>query len=100
MTNVTVARDGAVATVILPGPALSLVVKESLLESLRAVAADDAGRAVVLSGPGRAFCVAQYLAEHADALDRDPATALDTVQQHYNPIVTTLTTMPKPVVAG
>jgi 2-(1,2-epoxy-1,2-dihydrophenyl)acetyl-CoA isomerase len=100
MTNVTVARDGAVATVILPGPALSLAVKESLLSSLQAVAADDAVRAVVLTGNGRAFCVGQDLAEHADALDRDPATALDTVQEHYNPIVTTLTTMPKPVVAG
>ena len=31
----TVARDGAVATVMLPGPALSLAVKESLLEALR-----------------------------------------------------------------
>ena len=96
----TVARDGAVATVILPGPALSLAVKESLLEALRSVAADDAVRAVVLTGTGRAFCVGQDLAEHADALDRDPATALDTVQEHYNPIVTTLATMPKPVVAG
>jgi 2-(1,2-epoxy-1,2-dihydrophenyl)acetyl-CoA isomerase len=100
MTNVTVSRDGAVATVILPGPALSLAVKESLLEALRSVAADDAVRAVVLTGSGRAFCVGQDLAEHADALDRDAATALDTVQEHYNPIVTTLATMPKPVVAG
>jgi 2-(1,2-epoxy-1,2-dihydrophenyl)acetyl-CoA isomerase len=100
MTNVTVARDGAVATVILPGPALSLAVKESLLESLLAVAADDAVRAVVLTGSGRAFCVGQDLAEHAGALERDPATALDTVQDHYNPIVSTLTTMPKPIVAG
>src|ERR1700685_1100570 len=100
MTNVTVSRDGAVATVILPGPALSLAVKESLLEALRSVAADDAVRAVVLTGTGRAFCVGQDLAEHADAVDRDAATALDTVQEHYNPIVTTLATMPKPVVAG
>jgi 2-(1,2-epoxy-1,2-dihydrophenyl)acetyl-CoA isomerase len=100
MTNVTVERDGAVATVILPGPALSQAVKESLLSSLQAVAADDGVRAVVLTGTGRAFCVGQDLAEHAGALDRDPATALDTVQEHYNPIVTTLTTMPKPVVAG
>jgi 2-(1,2-epoxy-1,2-dihydrophenyl)acetyl-CoA isomerase len=100
MTNVTVARDGAVATVVLPGPALSQAVKESLLESLRAVAADDAVRAVVLTGSGRAFCVGQDLAEHAGALERDAATALDTVQEHYNPIVTTLTTMPKPIVAG
>ena len=96
----TVSRDGAVATVILPGPALSLAVKESLLEALQEVAADDGVRAVVLTGNGRAFCVGQDLAEHAVALERDAATALDTVQEHYNPIVTTLTTMPKPVVAG
>jgi 2-(1,2-epoxy-1,2-dihydrophenyl)acetyl-CoA isomerase len=100
MTNVTVERDGAVATVTLPGPALSLAVKESLLSSLQAVAADDGVRAVVLTGSGRAFCVGQDLAEHAVALDGDAATALNTVQEHYNPIVTTLTTMPKPVVAG
>ena len=55
---------------------------------------------MVLTGSGRAFCVGQDLAEHAVALDRDASTALDTVQEHYNPIVTTLTTMPKPVVAA
>jgi 2-(1,2-epoxy-1,2-dihydrophenyl)acetyl-CoA isomerase len=100
MTSVTVERDGAVASVILPSPALGLAVKEGLLESLLAVAADDQVRAVVLTGTGRAFCVGQDLAEHAAALGKDPATSLDTVQEHYNPIVTALTTMPKPVVAG
>jgi 2-(1,2-epoxy-1,2-dihydrophenyl)acetyl-CoA isomerase len=100
MTSVTIEREGAVASVILPGPALSLAVKEGLLESLLAVAADDQVRAVVLAGTGRAFCVGQDLAEHAAALDKDPATALDTVQQHYNPIVTALTTMAKPAVAA
>ncbi|MGH3212654.1 MAG: enoyl-CoA hydratase/isomerase family protein [Trebonia sp.] len=100
MTSVTVERDGAVASVILPGPALSLAVKEGLLSSLRSVADDESVRAVMLTGTGRAFCVGQDLAEHAAALDKDPATALDTVREHYNPIVTALTTMPKPVIAG
>jgi 2-(1,2-epoxy-1,2-dihydrophenyl)acetyl-CoA isomerase len=100
MTTVSVELDGAVATVVLPGPALSLAVKEGLLESLAAVAADEQVRAVVLTGTGRAFCVGQDLAEHAAALDKDSATALDTVREHYNPIVTELTTMPKPVIAG
>jgi 2-(1,2-epoxy-1,2-dihydrophenyl)acetyl-CoA isomerase len=100
MTSVTVEREGAVAAVVLPGPALSLAVKEGLLESLRAVADDESVRAVVLTGTGKAFCVGQDLAEHAAALEKDPATSLDTVTEHYNPIVTALTTMPKPVVAG
>jgi 2-(1,2-epoxy-1,2-dihydrophenyl)acetyl-CoA isomerase len=100
MTNVTVERDGAVATVTLPGPALSLAVKESLLAALTEVAADASVRAVVLTGSGRAFCVGQDLAEHAAALDADASSALNTVQEHYNPIVTTITSMPKPVIAG
>src|SRR5690349_17704670 len=100
MTSMTVERDGAVASVVLPGPALSLAVKEGLLSSLRAVADDESVRAVVLTGTGKAFCVGQDLAEHAAALEKDPATSLDTVTEHYNPIVTALTTMPKPVVAA
>jgi 2-(1,2-epoxy-1,2-dihydrophenyl)acetyl-CoA isomerase len=100
MTTVTVERDGAVASVILPGPALNLAVKEGLLKALRDVAEDDQVRAVVFGGTGRAFCVGQDLAEHAAALGQGRATALNTVAEHYNPIVTTLTTMPKPVVAA
>jgi 2-(1,2-epoxy-1,2-dihydrophenyl)acetyl-CoA isomerase len=100
MTTVTVERDGAVAAVVLPGPALNLAVKESLLKALRDVAADDRVRAVVFGGTGRSFCVGQDLAEHAAALERDAATALDTVAEHYNPVVTLLLTMPKPVVAA
>ena len=100
MTSVTVERDGAVASVILPGPALSVAVKEGLLSSLRAAADDESVRAVMLTGTGRAFCVGQDLAEHAAALGQDPATALETVREHYNPIVTMLTTMAKPVVAA
>ncbi len=100
MTDVSIERDGAVATVVLPGPALNLAVKEGLRDALHAVAADERVRAVVLTGTGRAFCVGQDLAEHAAALDDDPATALYTVERHYNPIATTLMTMPKPVVAA
>lgn len=100
MSSVTVERDGAVASVILPRPALSVAVKDGLLESVRAVAADESVRAVVLTGTGRAFCVGQDLVEHAAALTKDLAKALDTVYEHYNPLVTMLTTMPKPVIAA
>lgn len=100
MGSVTIEREGAVASVVLPGPALSLAVKESLLSELLSAAGDDQVRAVVLAGSGRAFCVGQDLAEHAAALDKDPAAALDTVREHYNPVITALATMPKPVVAA
>lgn len=57
-------------------------------------------RAVVLTGTGKAFCVGQDLAEHAEALRADPDTTFATVHEHYNPIVTLLATMPKPVIAA
>ncbi|WP_027936594.1 enoyl-CoA hydratase/isomerase family protein [Amycolatopsis sp. ATCC 39116] len=97
---VSVSREGAVATVTMLRPALTGELKTELRDALELVASDETVRAVVLTGAGRAFCVGQDLAEHADALRADPATAFATIDDHYNPIVTTLATMPKPVVAA
>ncbi|MGZ8745359.1 MAG: enoyl-CoA hydratase/isomerase family protein [Nocardioides sp.] len=97
-------RDG-VATVTLNRPevmnSLDIATKDALLEALRSVATDEAVRCVVLTGSGRAFCVGQDLKEHVGLLESGTSDALfTTVDQHYNPIVTLLTTMPKPVVAA
>ena len=100
MTGVTIEWDGAVATIVLPGPALNRAVKQDLRELTRALAEDENARAVVLAGTGRHFCVGQDLAEHAAGLAGDPATSMNTVDADYNPIVTALATMPKPVVAA
>lgn len=93
---------GGVATITLQRPsaanALDRKLKESLLASLRVVASDTEVRAVLLAGSGKAFCVGQDLAEHAQALEADPHRALDTVRDHYNPIIDLLSSMPKPVV--
>ena len=95
---------GSVATVTLDRPegmnALTAAVRVALLEVLRGVADDPAVRAVVLTGSGRAFCVGPDLREHGALLaDADPAP-LSTVREHYNPTVTLLMTMGKPVVAA
>jgi 2-(1,2-epoxy-1,2-dihydrophenyl)acetyl-CoA isomerase len=100
MTGLTIEWDGAVATIVLPGPALNRAVKQDLRELTRTLADDENARAVVLAGTGRHFCVGQDLAEHAAALAADPATSMDTVDADYNPIITALATMPKPVVAA
>lgn len=99
-----VERRGAVAEVTLHRPdrgnALSAALKDALVAALAEVAADDSVRAVLLAGAGPAFCVGQDLGEAAAALERDPATAAETVERHYNPITRSLATMPKPVVAA
>jgi 2-(1,2-epoxy-1,2-dihydrophenyl)acetyl-CoA isomerase len=74
--------------------------KAELLTALRRSASDDAVRAVVLTGAGRAFCAGQDLKEHVALLRAGDPAPLTTVVEHYNPIVQTITGMPKPVIAA
>ncbi|TVL93988.1 enoyl-CoA hydratase/isomerase family protein [Streptomyces sp. SAJ15] len=100
--------DG-LATITLNRPdamnALNTEVKEALRDTLRQAAEDPAVRAVLLTGTGRAFCVGQDLKEHIGLLAEDrerggEGRTMRTVGEHYNPIVTAIATMPKPVVAA
>jgi 2-(1,2-epoxy-1,2-dihydrophenyl)acetyl-CoA isomerase len=97
-------RSHGVTTLTLNRPdslnSLDLALKEALREALTEVAVDAACRAVVLGGAGRAFCVGQDLREHVDTLGRGDLDPLATVRDHYNPVVTLLAEMPKPVVAA
>lgn len=96
-------RDG-VATIRLNRPeamnSLDLATKEALLAAVRAVAEDDGVRCVVLTGSGRAFCVGQDLKEHIGGLETPGSSLGDTVTEHYNPTVSLLATMAKPVIAA
>src|SRR4051794_21859469 len=94
-----------VATVTLNRPdamnSLDIATKEALLAVLRQVADDSAIRCMVLTGSGRAFCVGQDLKEHIQILGSGSTDVLfRTVDKHYNPIVTTLVGMEKPVIAA
>ena len=96
--------DG-IATVTLNRPdamnSLDIATKVLLLEIVRTVAEDAAVRCVVLTGTGRAFCTGQDLKEHVQLLESGGSEQLfSTVEDHYNPIVTALAEMPKPVVAA
>ncbi len=96
--------DG-VATLTMNRPeamnSLDRALKLALLDAVTAAAEDPAVRCVVLTGTGRAFCVGQDLKEHVQTL-RSPRRdeLFGTVEEHYNPLVTALMTMPKPVVAA
>jgi 2-(1,2-epoxy-1,2-dihydrophenyl)acetyl-CoA isomerase len=96
--------DG-VATITLNRPdsmnSLDVSTKIALLAALQGAAEDASVRCVVLTGTGRGFCVGQDLKEHVEVLaTRGPDQVLSTVAEHYNPIVTLVATMPKPVVAA
>jgi 2-(1,2-epoxy-1,2-dihydrophenyl)acetyl-CoA isomerase len=101
--TVRYAVDGPVAGITLNRPqarnALNAETKAALLAAARDASADDRVRAVIVTGAGAAFCSGQDLREHADALG-DGADPLGTVRAHYNPIITAITTMPKPVIAA
>ncbi|SEC56611.1 enoyl-CoA hydratase/isomerase family protein [Streptomyces sp. TLI_105] len=101
-------RDG-LATITLNRPeamnAMNVATKVALRDAAETAAADPAVRAVLLTAAGdRAFCVGQDLKEHVGLLtaDQESGTSetMNTVRDHYNPIVRALTGMRKPVVAG
>ncbi|MBF6246641.1 enoyl-CoA hydratase/isomerase family protein [Nocardia elegans] len=80
--------------------ALDLATKNDLLAAVTRIAADETVRAVLLTAEGKNFCVGQDLGEHVDALRADPATAMDTVGAHYNPLLRALADLPVPVVVA
>ena len=94
----------AVATVTLNRPegmnSLTVEAKVALNEAVSAVSADKRVRALVLTGTGRAFCVGQDLKEHAALLEAGDPAPLSTVTEHYNPLVTTLASLPFPTIAA
>jgi 2-(1,2-epoxy-1,2-dihydrophenyl)acetyl-CoA isomerase len=69
-------------------------------EELRSALADAAeARVVVLTGAGRAFCAGQDLNERSVAAGDRPVDLGGTVETGWNPLITTLTSMPQPVIA-
>jgi 2-(1,2-epoxy-1,2-dihydrophenyl)acetyl-CoA isomerase len=96
--------DG-VATIRLNRPdamnSLDIATKELLRETVQHAAKDPEARCVVLTGTGRAFCTGQDLKEHIALLESGSSGELfTTVERHFNPTVTALASMEKPVIAA
>src|SRR6185295_15068887 len=91
----------AIATITLDRPdalnALTIPMKTELLAAFGAVARDRAVRAVVLTGAGRAFCAGQDLKER---LEPDAAPLAVEVRERYNPIITAMWRLDKPIVGA
>lgn len=105
MSDVLLTEDsGGVRKLTLNRPesfnALNVELKLALTAALREAAADDDVRAVVLAGAGRSFCAGQDLKEHIALLEAEDPSPLRTVEEHYNPIIRAVVTMPKPVISA
>jgi 2-(1,2-epoxy-1,2-dihydrophenyl)acetyl-CoA isomerase len=101
---VTYAVSDGVATITLNRPdamnSLNIATKEALRDAVVRAAEDESVRCVVLTGTGRAFCVGQDLKEHIELLEHGSDELFRTVPEHYNPTVTALAMMNKPVIAA
>ncbi|NYH80089.1 2-(1,2-epoxy-1,2-dihydrophenyl)acetyl-CoA isomerase [Actinopolyspora biskrensis] len=105
MTEVLLTEDtNGVRRITLNRPdaynSLTTELKLRLIEALREAATADSVRAVVLTGSGKAFCAGQDLKEHVSQLDSNDPTPLRTVEDHYNPLIRAVTTLPKPIIAA
>ena len=101
MADLRIETADGVATVTLDRPdalnALTVPLKEGLVEAFLAFATDDAVRAVVLTGAGRAFCAGQDLHER---LGPDALPLADEIRARYNPLIRAMRALPKPIVAA
>jgi len=97
---ISVVTEQGVSTLTLNRPdvlnAFNRPMARELQEALAAAAADSTVRAVLLTGAGRGFCAGQDLGE-AIAAKLDLG---DIVRTSYNPIVTAIREMEKPVVCA
>src|ERR671930_1186794 len=107
MPTVNLHRDGAAATIELDRPealnAWNRALGDELLDAVRAVAEDDGVRAVVITGAGRAFSSGADLRDLSGRQERTPDGHIDVrrvLNERYHPIITTIRTMPKPVLAA
>lgn len=103
--TVIIEQTGAIATISLNRPdALNAFDRELAMRldaAVRTVERDVAVRAVILTGAGRAFSAGQDVRELAkETAEHGPKAVGDQLRERFNPIVTRLRTMEKPVIAA
>ncbi len=75
--------------------ALNDAITYELQDAFRLVARDKEARVVVLTGEGKAFCAGQDLKAVSGA---EKKSFLDSLHKRYNPLITAMQTLPKPII--
>ncbi|MEZ4460692.1 MAG: enoyl-CoA hydratase-related protein [bacterium] len=100
--TIKVELRGSFAHIKLNRPKQRNAVNETLANEFRAalesVSADEAIRAVVISGEGNAFCAGADVSQFGNELT--PAEVETYLLEKYKPIISAITSMPKPVIAA
>jgi 2-(1,2-epoxy-1,2-dihydrophenyl)acetyl-CoA isomerase len=100
--HLLVSVEAGVGSVTLNRPdrlnAFTAAMLVDLLATLEGLAADEAVRCVLLTGAGRGFCAGQDLSDRSVAPGEAPPDLGESLGNRYNPVVTAVRTMPKPVV--
>jgi len=101
--KINLAMTDGLATLTLNAPdklnAVSRKMVAELKECWEGLAGDNAVRAVLLTGAGRGFCAGADLADP----DRDSSATADSgaaLEKFFNPVIRTMRTMPKPIIAA
>ena len=102
MDSILFSKENGVATITLNRPdkfnSFNREMALAFQQKLDQCAGDDNIRAVVVTGSGRAFCAGQDLGEVTDPAINPGFKVI--LKEHYNPIITKLRELPKPVVAA
>jgi 2-(1,2-epoxy-1,2-dihydrophenyl)acetyl-CoA isomerase len=101
--KIELAMADGLATLTLNAPdklnAVSRKMIAELKECWEGLAGDNSVRAVLLTGAGRGFCAGADLADP----DRDTSATADSgaaLDKFFNPVIRTMRTMPKPIIAA
>jgi 2-(1,2-epoxy-1,2-dihydrophenyl)acetyl-CoA isomerase len=103
--TIHVTDDSGVRTITLNRPdvlnSFNTQMLKELGKAVRDAAKDKTVRCLVLTGSGRGFCAGQDLADVADRYKSDDPIELGHhIRKHYNPLIASLRTMEKPVIAS
>ena len=101
MSEIIFEKSGGIATIIFNRPKKYNSVTRTLAlqfqEALDNAAHDEEVRVILITGNGKAFCAGQDLEE---VVDPDGPDMEMIIREHYNPIVTKIRSIEKPVVAA
>src|SRR5690348_15662849 len=91
-------KDGVLSITLNRPDSLNAFNTEMLLELQEAFkdALDDSVRCVVLTGAGKGFCSGQDLKD----FESEKKTFKEAIKTKYNPLITQIMSLPKPVICG